>query len=87
MILVDDMINTGATLILAARTLHEKGAKSVHAVISHGMSQLSVLVLHLPLTYHYIRASFGGRYELNRWTTYHRVGGMYFTCMGFRRPN
>ena len=38
MILVDDMINTGATLILAARTLHEKGAKSVYAVISHGMS-------------------------------------------------
>ena len=32
------MINTGATLILAARTLHEKGAKSVHAIISHGMS-------------------------------------------------
>jgi len=36
-ILVDDMINTGATLILAARTLHEKGAKSVHAIISHGL--------------------------------------------------
>ena len=66
MILVDDMINTGATLILAARTLHEKGAKSVHAIVSHGMSQLFVLVLHIPLTYHYTRASFGGQHELNR---------------------
>jgi ribose-phosphate pyrophosphokinase len=36
-ILVDDMINTGATLMLAARTLHEKGAKSVHVLISHGL--------------------------------------------------
>ena len=36
-ILVDDMIDTGTTLTLAARTLHEKGAKSVHALISHGM--------------------------------------------------
>lgn len=39
------MINTGATLILAARTLHEKGAKSVHVIISHGMC-------HSFLTYH-----------------------------------
>src|ERR1700683_4258095 len=36
-ILVDDMIDSGKTLSLAARTLHEKGAKSVHALISHGM--------------------------------------------------
>jgi len=36
-ILVDDMIDTGATLMLAARTLHEKGAKSIHALISHGL--------------------------------------------------
>ncbi|KAJ3507679.1 hypothetical protein NLJ89_g6169 [Agrocybe chaxingu] len=36
-ILVDDMIDTGSTLSLAARTLHEKGAKSVHALISHGL--------------------------------------------------
>ncbi|CAA7260905.1 unnamed protein product [Cyclocybe aegerita] len=36
-ILVDDMIDTGSTLTLAARTLHEKGAKSVHALISHGL--------------------------------------------------
>jgi len=31
------MIDTGSTLTLAARTLHEKGAKSVHALISHGI--------------------------------------------------
>jgi len=36
-ILVDDMIDTGNTFTLAARTLHEKGAKSVHALISHGL--------------------------------------------------
>ncbi|KAG6847245.1 hypothetical protein H0H93_009294, partial [Arthromyces matolae] len=36
-ILVDDMVDTGNTLTLAAHTLHEKGAKSVHALISHGL--------------------------------------------------
>ncbi|KAK0226400.1 phosphoribosyltransferase-like protein [Armillaria fumosa] len=36
-ILVDDMIDTGHTLTLAAETLHERGAKSVHALISHGL--------------------------------------------------
>ncbi|GLB35570.1 putative ribose-phosphate pyrophosphokinase 2 [Lyophyllum shimeji] len=36
-ILVDDMIDTGKTLTLAARTLSEKGAKSVHALVSHGL--------------------------------------------------
>ncbi|THV06960.1 phosphoribosyl pyrophosphokinase [Dendrothele bispora CBS 962.96] len=36
-ILVDDMIDTGNTLTLAAKTLHDKGAKSVHALISHGL--------------------------------------------------
>jgi len=36
-ILVDDMVNTGTTLTLAARTLHEKGAKSIHVIISHGL--------------------------------------------------
>ncbi|KAF8645321.1 hypothetical protein AX16_007908 [Volvariella volvacea WC 439] len=36
-LLVDDMIDTGATLKLAAKTLQEKGAKSVHALISHGL--------------------------------------------------
>ncbi|KAG5220325.1 phosphoribosyltransferase protein [Salix suchowensis] len=35
-ILVDDMIDTGKTLILAVRTLKEKGAKAVYAVVSHG---------------------------------------------------
>ncbi|KZP13811.1 phosphoribosyl pyrophosphokinase [Athelia psychrophila] len=50
-ILVDDMIDSGHTLSLAARTLHEKGAKSVHALISHGLlseANLS-LVEQLPL--------------------------------------
>ncbi|TFL01112.1 phosphoribosyltransferase-like protein [Pterulicium gracile] len=36
-ILVDDMIDTGNTLSLAARTLHDNGAKSIHAFISHGL--------------------------------------------------
>jgi phosphoribosylpyrophosphate synthetase len=30
------MIDTGKTLTLATRTLQEKGAKCVHALISHG---------------------------------------------------
>ncbi len=37
-ILVDDMIDTGHTLTLAAKTLHERGARSIHALISHGLS-------------------------------------------------
>ncbi|KAJ7701986.1 phosphoribosyltransferase-like protein [Mycena metata] len=36
-ILVDDMIDTGSTLTLAANTLHEKGAKAVYVLISHGL--------------------------------------------------
>ncbi|KIY64020.1 phosphoribosyl pyrophosphokinase [Cylindrobasidium torrendii FP15055 ss-10] len=36
-ILVDDMIDTGVTLAMAAKTLKEKGARSVHALISHGL--------------------------------------------------
>ncbi|KAK7057653.1 phosphoribosyltransferase-like protein [Favolaschia claudopus] len=36
-ILVDDMIDTGNTLTLAVNTLHEKGAKAIYAVISHGL--------------------------------------------------
>ncbi|KAJ6589973.1 phosphoribosyltransferase-like protein [Mycena vulgaris] len=36
-ILVDDMIDTGHTVTLAAKTLHEKGAKAVHVLISHGL--------------------------------------------------
>jgi phosphoribosylpyrophosphate synthetase len=35
-ILVDDMIDTGNTLSLAAHTLALKGAKAVYALISHG---------------------------------------------------
>ncbi|KAF9010834.1 phosphoribosyltransferase-like protein [Cyathus striatus] len=42
-ILVDDMIDTGHTLTLAVKTLHEKGAKSIHALISHGASLPPVL--------------------------------------------
>ncbi|KDR81984.1 hypothetical protein GALMADRAFT_240387 [Galerina marginata CBS 339.88] len=36
-ILVDDMIDTGNTLTLAVKTLHEKGAKAIYALISHGL--------------------------------------------------
>ncbi|TRM55510.1 phosphoribosyltransferase-like protein [Schizophyllum amplum] len=45
-ILVDDMIDTGITLQLAAQTLHEKGAKAIYAIISHGLlseTKLSVI--------------------------------------------
>ena len=35
-LLVDDMIDTGKTLSLAARTLYDKGAAMVYALISHG---------------------------------------------------
>jgi len=50
-ILVDDMIDTGKTLTLAARTLNEKGAKSVHALISHGLlSETNMsLIQQLPI--------------------------------------
>ncbi|KZT03470.1 phosphoribosyl pyrophosphokinase [Laetiporus sulphureus 93-53] len=36
-ILIDDMIDTGATLALAAPLLKEKGAAKVYALISHGL--------------------------------------------------
>jgi len=36
-ILVDDMIDTGSTLSLAARTLKDKGAKTIYALVSHGL--------------------------------------------------
>jgi len=42
-ILVDDMIDTGNTLTLAVKTLHEKGAKSVHCLVSHGKPFYSVV--------------------------------------------
>lgn len=36
-LLVDDMIDTGTTLTLAARTLYDRGAQMVYALISHGL--------------------------------------------------
>ncbi|KAI0781494.1 phosphoribosyl pyrophosphokinase [Trametes elegans] len=36
-ILVDDMIDTGNTLALAARSLRDNGAKKVYALVSHGL--------------------------------------------------
>ena len=39
------MIDTGRTLELAVRTLNEKGAKTIHALISHG-EYLPFWVLH-----------------------------------------
>ncbi len=35
-ILVDDMIDSGSTLALAAKSLKENGASKIYAVISHG---------------------------------------------------
>ncbi len=46
------MIDTGVTLTLAAKTLKDKGAKSVHALISHGMylgRYPITLHIHFPL--------------------------------------
>lgn len=31
------MIDTGSTLSLAVRTLHDNGAKAIYALISHGL--------------------------------------------------
>ncbi|KAI0355084.1 phosphoribosyl pyrophosphokinase [Trametes cingulata] len=36
-IMVDDMIDSGTTLALAARSLRDNGAKKVYALISHGL--------------------------------------------------
>lgn len=36
-IIVDDMIDTGNKLSLAAKSLQENGAKTIYAIISHGM--------------------------------------------------
>ncbi|EIW60924.1 phosphoribosyl pyrophosphokinase [Trametes versicolor FP-101664 SS1] len=36
-ILVDDMIDSGTTLALAARSLSDNGAKKVYAIVSHGL--------------------------------------------------
>ena len=50
-ILVDDMIDTGSTLTLAARTLHENGAKDIYALVSHGLlSEVNMsLIEDLPI--------------------------------------
>lgn len=47
-ILVDDMIDSGSTLALAAKSLKENGASKIYAVISHGEPFL-VLSVHLEL--------------------------------------
>jgi ribose-phosphate pyrophosphokinase len=39
-ILVDDMIDTGRTVSLAARLLKEAGAKEIYVIVSHGKSQI-----------------------------------------------
>ena len=50
-ILVDDMIDTGKTLSLAVRTLHENGAKTIYALVSHGLlSEVNMSMIEsLPL--------------------------------------
>jgi len=50
-ILVDDMIDTGTTLALAARSLKENGASRTYALVSHGLfSEASMNVIeNLPL--------------------------------------
>jgi len=50
-ILVDDMIDTGRTLGLAARTLHDNGAKAIYALVSHGLlSEINMtLIDELPI--------------------------------------
>lgn len=50
-ILVDDMIDTGHTLIIAAKSLKEHGAKKVYAIISHGLlSEMNMsLIQDLPV--------------------------------------
>jgi len=50
-ILVDDMIDTGRTLAIAAKSLKEHGATSVYALISHGLlSELKLSMIdELPI--------------------------------------
>ncbi|KAJ7072801.1 phosphoribosyltransferase-like protein [Mycena amicta] len=50
-ILVDDMIDTGHTVSMAAKALQEKGAKAIHVLISHGLfSEESLgLIEQLPI--------------------------------------
>lgn len=43
-ILVDDMIDSGNTLAMAAKTLQENGVKTTYALVSHGMAMLILIV-------------------------------------------
>lgn len=45
------MIDTGRTLGLAARTLHDNGAKAIYALVSHGLlSEINMtLIDELPI--------------------------------------
>lgn len=47
-ILVDDMIDTGNTLALAARSLADNGARKVYALVSHGGCFSRALCAFLP---------------------------------------
>ena len=47
-ILVDDMIDTGTTLALAARTLADNGAAKTYAIVSHGASFSPLVSVALP---------------------------------------
>jgi ribose-phosphate pyrophosphokinase len=44
-VIVDDMISTGGTLVLAAETLRERGAAAVHAAATHGIFAADALAL------------------------------------------
>lgn len=70
------MIDTGNTLTLAVKTLHEKGAKSVHCLVSHGNPFYSVASLSvLFLNYILLRTSIGDKYGSYRGIAYEAVGG------------
>lgn len=45
-ILIDDMIDTGHTVRLAAGVLRENGAKEVYALVSHGKYLLHIHYPH-----------------------------------------
>lgn len=45
-ILVDDMIDTGNTVALAAQALKDGGAKAIYCLISHGLSCSSQLAIY-----------------------------------------
>ncbi|CAE6434537.1 unnamed protein product [Rhizoctonia solani] len=53
-ILVDDMIDTGRTVSLAARLLKEAGAKEIYVIVSHGKSYIDRIdsLLTLPMWGH-----------------------------------